>query len=294
MELRQVHYFVVVAQRLSFTKAAEELGVAQPALSQQIRGLERELGVTLLNRTSRRVSLTDSGVAFFNRAEKLLAEADAAKLEMQEFAGLARGKFVVGVVPNLGEIWLAHLLSDFHQRYPGIEIVLIEETTLPLENLLARGQLDVALLHQMPTGLSSTLLGYPLFTEALVLAVNAEHPLAGQAQISLADLHDESWILIKAGSAIREVILNAMTTAGFTPHIVCESGSLSTISALVVAGLGITILPGSAVRVDQTQLRAIQLLPGAPTRTVQAAWRADSFHAVSATAFMDFVRHRKI
>ncbi len=85
-----------------------------------------------------------------------------------------------------------------------------------------------------------------------------------------------------------------MTTAGFTPHIVCESGSLSTITALVVAGLGITILPGSAVRVDQTQLRAIQLLPGAPTRTVQAAWRADSFHAVSATAFMDFVRHRKI
>ncbi len=147
MELRQLHYFVVLARALNFTEAAARIGIAQPALSQQIRALERELGVTLLNRTSRRVSLTDSGVAFFNRAEKLLAEADAAKLEMQEFAGLARGKIVVGVVPNLGEIWLANLLADFHQRYPGIEIVLIEETTLPLENLLARGQLDKLKYH---------------------------------------------------------------------------------------------------------------------------------------------------
>ena len=162
------------------------------------------------------------------------------------------------MLPNLGEIWLATLLADFHQRYPDIEIVLIEATTLPFENLLVRGQLNVALLHQMPTGLPSTLVSYPLFTDALVLAVNADHPLATQSQVSLADLHDENPILVKAGSAIREVILNAMTAAGFTPHIVCESGSLSTITALVVAGLGITILPGSAVRVDQTQLRAIQ------------------------------------
>src|SRR6266849_6243175 len=94
VELRQVHYFAVVAQRLSFTKAAEELGVAQPALSQQIRGLERELGVTLLNRTSRRVELTDAGGAFLRRAEQLLVDVDQATLEMQEFAGLARGKIV--------------------------------------------------------------------------------------------------------------------------------------------------------------------------------------------------------
>ena len=127
------------------------------------------------------------------------------------------------MLPNLGEIWLATLLADFHQRYPDIEIVLIEATTLPFENLLVRGQLNVALLHQMPTGLPSTLVSYPLFTEALVLAVNVNHPLATQSQVSLADLHDESWILIKAGSAIREEILNAMTAAGFTPHIVCES-----------------------------------------------------------------------
>src|ERR1700694_4061479 len=107
MELRQLQYFVVLARTLKFTEAAEKIGIAQPALSQQIRALERELGVTLLDRTSRRVSLTDAGVAFARRAVQLLAAADEAKLEMQEFAGLARGKVVVGVVPNLGEGWLA-------------------------------------------------------------------------------------------------------------------------------------------------------------------------------------------
>src|SRR5258707_11289053 len=114
MELRQVHYFVIVAQHLSFTHAAEELGVAQPALSQQIRGLERELGVTLLDRTSRRVTLTDAGAVFLRRAEQLIADADQSKLEMQEFSGLVQGKAVVGGVPNLGTIWLARLLAAFH------------------------------------------------------------------------------------------------------------------------------------------------------------------------------------
>src|SRR5258708_8549835 len=104
MELRQLRYFVVLAQALNFTEAAEIIGIAQPALSQQIRALEHELGVTLLDRTSRRVSLTDAGVAFSSRAEKLLADADEAKLEMHEFAGLGRGKIVVGVWPTLGEM----------------------------------------------------------------------------------------------------------------------------------------------------------------------------------------------
>src|SRR5579859_6421660 len=148
MELRQLHYFVVLARALNFTKAAETIGIAQPALSQQIRALEHELGVTLLDRTSRRVSLTDAGAAFSRRAEQLLADADEARLEMQEFAGLRRGKIAVGVVPNLGETWLAHLVADFHQQYPGIEIALIEETTLPLLDFLLRGQLDLALLHK--------------------------------------------------------------------------------------------------------------------------------------------------
>src|SRR5258707_401172 len=147
-ELRQLNYFVVLARTLNFTEAAERIGIAQPALSQQIQTLERELGVMLLNRTSRRVSLTDAGMAFSKRAEKLLTEANDAKLEMQEYAGLLRGKIALGVVPNLGELWLWHLLADFHQGYPGIEIVLIEETTDPLVDLMMHGQLDLALLHQ--------------------------------------------------------------------------------------------------------------------------------------------------
>ncbi len=291
MELRQLHYFVVLAHVLNFTKAAETIGIAQPALSQQIRALELELGVTLLDRTSRRVSLTDAGVAFSSRAEQLLADADEARLEMQEFAGLGRGKIVVGVVPNLGEMWLAHLIADFHQRYPGIEIILIEETTLPLLDLLLRGQLDLALLHKSMEGISAKLTAYPLFTEELVLTVGVEHPLATQSEVTLAALQNENWILVKTGSVIRQITLHEMSVAGFAPHVVCESGSLSTISGLVAAGLGIAILPRSVVRTDQHRLKSVGLIPVAPTRTVMAIWRADAFHAASAREFMDIARH---
>src|SRR5438105_2637517 len=113
MELRQVRYFAVLARTQHFTRAAEEIGIAQPALSQQIKALERELGVELLERSSRRVRLTPAGKVFQARAEQLIADAAQAQLEMQEFAGLARGRVAVGTIPSLDERWLADLLSRF-------------------------------------------------------------------------------------------------------------------------------------------------------------------------------------
>ncbi|MCC6614228.1 MAG: LysR family transcriptional regulator [Anaerolineae bacterium] len=290
MELRQVQYFVEVARRLSFTNAAEELGVAQPALSQQIRGLERELGVTLLDRTSRRVALTDAGGVFLRRAEQLMADAHRARLEMREFSGLAQGKVTIGVVPNLGTVWLAQLLSAFHKRYPGIEIILAEDTTMDLLNALNGGQLDLALLHDSSEGMPERITTYPLFSEELVLGVSPDHPLALRSKVSLNELRDESWIMIKMGSIIRQSLHTAMAAAGFSPRIVCETGSSTTICALVSAGLGISILPRSIFQTAATPVSIVDLVQPMLTRTITVAWRTNVYHSAVATAFVAFAR----
>src|SRR4051812_42958578 len=148
VELRQIRYFAAVARRRHFTAAAEAIGVAQPALSQQIRLLERELRIDLFDRTGRRVRLTPAGEAFLVRAERVLAEVASAQAEMAEFAGAVRGRVVVGTLPSLAEHQLPRLVAGFHERHPGLELVLREERTANLMALLSNGEVELALLHQ--------------------------------------------------------------------------------------------------------------------------------------------------
>lgn len=290
MELRQLRYFVAVARHRHFTRAAEEVGVAQPALSQQIRNLERELGVLLFDRTSRRVQLTEAGKVFLARAEALLAEATRAQVEMQEFAGLVRGRVTIGAVPSLDDRWLAALLARFYRRYPGIELALREETTAQVADLVARGRLDLALLHRTPGPAAPGLAIAPLFTEDLVLAVAPDHPLAGREGVALHDVREAPWILLKPGSAIRQTVLEAAAVAGYTPHIACESGALTTVRALASAGLGVAVLPRSVAVAEGSPIAVLALGPPRLTRTVALAWREGPPRSAAAAAFLAFAR----
>ena len=289
MELRRIAYFVAVARHEHFTRAAEEVGVAQPALSQQIRQLERELGVRLLDRTTRRVQLTDAGWAFLARAERLLADAARAQAEMQEFAGFLRGRVVIGALPSLEETWLPHVLMRFHRRYPGLEIALREETTAQLLELLERGRIDLAVVHEggdVPRGLTIT----PLFTEDIVLVVAPEHPLAARERVALSALRDQPWILIKPGSVIRQVVLDAVAGAGFTPRIAFESAAVQPIRALAAAGLGVAFLPRSVAVAMGPPVAVVEIEPPTPTRTVALAWRAASSRPAVTSAFLSVAR----
>lgn len=265
--------------------------MAQPALSQQIQALERELGVVLLERNSRHVRLTAAGEAFLARAEQLLADAEQAQLEMQEFAGLERGRLLVGAVPSLEERWLARLLSGFHALHPGVELVLREETTAELADLLARGQLDLALIHLAADALSSGLATVALFTEDLVLAVAPDHALAGGATVALEALREERWVLLKAGSVVRQHVLAACTALGFTPAIAFESSALGPVRALASAGLGVAVLPRSVAEADGPPIAIVRLAPPRLTRTVGLAWRAQGYRSRAAASFLDYARH---
>jgi LysR family hydrogen peroxide-inducible transcriptional activator len=290
VELRQVRYFVAVAHEQHFTRAALALGIAQPALSQQLRTLERELGVTLLQRTSRRVRLTPAGEAFLARAEQLLADADRAQREMEVFAGLGRGRLAVGVIPSLNERWLAGLFARFNQGYPGIELMLREETTAGLVDAVAKGELDLALIHYTSDADRAGLVCEPLFDEDVVLAVGLDHRLAGVDRVALDDLRDERWVLLKPGSVTRQSVVDACAALGFHPHVFFESSSLTPVRALASAGLGIAVLPRSVAAAEGPPIATVRLDPPALVRTVALAWRPAPFLSPAAAAFVDIAR----
>ena len=295
MELRQLRYFIAVARRRHFTAAAEALHVAQPALSQQIRQLERELGIELLDRTGRRVRPTAAGEAFLVRAERVLAEVASAQAEMAEFAGLVRGRVVVGALPSLAEHQLPALVAGFHARHPGLELVLREENTAELLALVAAGEVDLALVHQAPgdaAGRTAPLTLEPLFTEDLVAVVAPGHPLAGRGALPLAALRDEPFILSKAGSVIRDTILAACAAAGFAPRVAFESGGQATVRALAAVGLGVAILPRSEAAAGGAALAVLDLAPPRLTRTVALTWATDRYRPAAAGAFLTFAREQ--
>lgn len=291
MELRQLRYFVAVARRLHFTGAAEEIGVAQPALSQQIRLLERELGVTLLDRTGRRVHLTGAGAAFLTHAQRVLAEVAAAGAEMAEFAGLRRGRVTVGALPSLAERELPALLAGFYARFPDIELVMREENSEQLLALVEGAVVDLALVHLLDDGVAAAgIATEPLFTEELVAVVAPAHPLAGRTLIPLRELRGEAFILSKPGSVIRQTVLGACAAAGFVPRVAFESGGAATVRALAAEGLGVAILPRSAAEGDGAGVVAITLAGARLERTVALAWREGGHRSPAAAAFLAFAR----
>jgi LysR family transcriptional regulator, transcription activator of glutamate synthase operon len=296
MELRQLRYFVAVAHKKHFTQAAEELNLAQPALSQQIHQLERDLGVTLFERTSRRVRLTAAGEALLVRAERILAEVVRAQMEMQEYTGLARGRVVIGALQSLEAFRFPALLARFHMHYPGIEIVLREESTERLLELLDTGQLDLTVIQiidgSWPLELTaSSVVSEKLLTEELVLVVAPNHALAHHQHVTMEELRDESFVLFKPGSGLRHTVIQRSLGAGFTPRILFESGELGTIRSLVAEGLGVSVLPQSVAEAPGREVAVVSFGPPPPMRTVMLAWHSNIYHAPAAAAFLSFIRN---
>lgn len=295
MELRQLHYFVVLAHRLHFTQAAEEVAIAQPALSQQIQALERELGVRLFERTPRRIRLTPAGQGLLVHAERVLADVEALSTEMAAYAGLHRGRLHIGLHQTLGASWLSGLLARFHGRYGDIEMVLHEGVTEPMLERVEEGKLDVIWMHTIgtlfpKTALSKQIEARAVLTEAVFLGAGPHHHLAGRKQISWDSLQAEAFVLFQPGSGLRQIVMHLAHQAGFLPRVIFESGDMSMIRALVSEGMGIAAFPQSVIAAPGRSLVPLDLLPALPLRTVQLAWHRQRASTPTIQAFLDFVQ----
>jgi len=222
MELRHLRAFEAAARLLHFRRAAEELHLAQPSLSTQIAALERELGTPLFDRVGRRVRLTAAGEELLPHARRILDAVAEARRAVAAHEGLEGGRVRVGAPPTVGTRLLPAALTLFHARYPGPEILLREEGTGELLALVEHGELDLAVVI-LPL-VSPALEVTPLLEEDIVVAVGAQHRLAGATAVAMTDLADEPFLLLGEGYEVRRTTLDACRAAGFHPYVVLEGG----------------------------------------------------------------------
>jgi len=290
MELRQLRYFAAVAQHGSFTVAARDLHIAQPALSQQIKRLEQELGVELLRRTTRRVELSEAGELALARATRAIAEAEALRAEVDALRGLTRGTLSVGMLPAVGRLEPAALLAAFGADYPAIEVRLVEDTLIEALALLRADRLDLAFGLVAPDEAGEGIAGEQLFEEELVVIVSAGHPLARRRSVRFSQLEGEPLVAFLRGSAVRQRLDAELDRAGIDHSAIFESNNLATVRALVAHGLGISLVPRSFAMGEGPPIAVLRVAPRAVKVPVSILYRADRTRPPAAEAFLRMVR----
>ncbi|MCP1373571.1 DNA-binding transcriptional regulator OxyR [Dyella lutea] len=278
MNLRDLQYLVALAEHRHFGRAAEACFVSQPTLSTQIRKLEDELGVSLVERTPRKVLLTEVGSEIATRAREVLNEVDQIRAVARRTRDPESGTVRLGIFPTLGPYLLPHAVPMVREAFPKLELLLVEEKTEVILRLLREGKLDVGILA-LPLHEDSLHVEF-LFEEPFVLAVPQSHALARrQGQLKLADLSNESLLLLEDGHCLRDQALEVCHLAGAGERNGFRATSLETLRQMVSAEVGITLLPVLAVKPPVAQsgnLRLIEFKAPPPSRRLAMVWRKSS------------------
>ncbi|MER6498394.1 LysR substrate-binding domain-containing protein [Streptomyces sp. NPDC001455] len=288
MELRQLEYFVAVAEELNFTRAAARLHVAQPSVSNQIRQLERELKQDLLDRSRRAVRLTEFGEAVLKQARAALASVDVLHQMADDYTGLIRGHVSLGMVTSSATAYgLPQLLADFHAAHPGVEMTLAEATSDQLIDALRRGHFDAVAISP-PTPVLPGIETLTVADERLVVAVRPGHPLAARASIRLAELRDAPIITFHRSVGARATVEESCAAAGFSPRIAFEASDPNMLAELAISGLGVAILPEPFALARPAALRMLTVMDPPMRGYIVFAWREGG---PSGSAARALVRH---
>ncbi|MGC9221767.1 MAG: LysR family transcriptional regulator [Solirubrobacteraceae bacterium] len=274
MELRQLRYLVALAAEGSFTRAAAREHIAQPALSQQIQKLEQELGLALVERTTRRVSMTDAGDLLVVRAQRVLTELESARQELDRVRGVQTGRVVVGAMSTMGPVDITVVLSQFHAQHPYVDLVVRENSSDELAEMLRVDALDLAFLSVTERVESHGLALHQILMEELVAVLPADHPLASRQEVQMADLAPDHFISYREGARLRELQDSAASSANFQPRIILESNESRRIRRLVAQGLGVAILPRSHAVGTRDKIATVRLVRPSLARDITIAWRA--------------------
>lgn len=278
MELRQLRYFLALAEHLHFGDAAHALHITQPPLSRQIAAMEEELGVRLFDRHSRAVSLTPAGRAFVEQARTLLAGLDQAMRSARATARGERGQLRIGFTSLAAWTLLPGLLRRFSDRYPEVELLLSEVLPRDLDGLVVQGEVDLAL--SLPGPAAPGLAYRTLRREPLCAALPSDHPAAaGSGPLKLQRLRHSAFISFppQTAPALHEAVLQACREAGFDPHVRLRTHLQQTIVNLVAEGLGVALVPAS---ISRLQLPGVSFRPivAAPSVEYGASWLAANRH----------------
>ncbi|MEG0380387.1 MAG: LysR family transcriptional regulator [Kurthia sp.] len=289
MELRQLRYFVAVAEREHISEAAESLHVAQSAVSRQIANLETELGTELFERIGRNVKLTSIGKVFLEHSLIALEAIDFAKKQIDEYLDPEQGTIKIGFPTSLASFLLPTVISAFKKEHPNVSFHLRQGSYRYLINAVKTRELNLAFLGPVPKK-DETIDTKILFTEKISALLPANHKFAQKAEIQLADLREEPFVLFPQGYILNKVVVDACKSAGFAPNVTSEGEDMDALKGLVAAGIGITLLPESAFY-DSTPRRTVRINISEPnfTRNVGVVFPVSRDLAPSEQIFLDFV-----
>ncbi|MDT0467238.1 transcriptional regulator CynR [Streptomyces gibsoniae] len=282
LELRHLRYLLAVAEHGNFTRAAEELHISQPTLSQQIKQLERTLGVQLLDRTGRTVRLTDAGAVYTDHARRALRDLAAAERAVHDVQDLSRGHLRLGVTPTFTAYLVGPLTAELHTRHPGISLTLAEMTQDHVEAALLADDLDlgIAFAGTHLSGITAT----ALFTETLSLVTGSPRARTMSKPLPVHALKDEQLALLSGDFATRGHINAYLTRHRVAPRITVEANSIQALTEIVQRTALATVLP-DAITHDHPHLTPIPLDPPLPTRTVTLLHREGAYHSAATRAF---------
>lgn len=285
MDIRQMEYFQMVCRLNNLTRAAERLHVAQPAVSVAIQKLEDELGVQLFDRSQKQLVLTTEGKVFLERVEDILQRTQDAVLEMHEYRELRKGGIKLGVPPMIGAYIFPHIFAGFKQVYPALNLSVVEDGSLAIRDRLEKEELDLGIV--ITSDLSPRLEMRPITQGEVLLCLSPLHHLANAAAVSIADLRDEPFILLKEDTYHRKLVLDECKKHGFEPHIVLSSSQIETIKGLVAKGVGISFLLDVIARKDNY----VHCLPLAAPLHIEIGlvWKKERYLSKASQAFIDFM-----
>lgn len=285
MELRQLEYFQTVCRFNNITRAAENLHVSQPSVTNAIKKLEAELGITLFDRNKKQISLTIEGKVFLERVNDILRRVEDAVIEMNDYKYLKKGTLKIGIPPMIGTYLFPHIFVNFKELYPQIDLVIYENGSLSTRRMIEKGELDLGIV--IISDLSNQLDVLPISESEILVCLNRNHCLCNNTELKFEALKDEPVIMLKEGFYHRQKIMEYFKKYNINPNIVLSSNQLDTIKSLLINGVGISFLLKEIVQNDK---EIVSLPLKDPINvTIGLAWKKDRYLSNAAKRFIEFI-----
>lgn len=290
MDIEQLRYFLKVAEHSNFTRAAEDIGISQPALSRSVAKLEEELGQPVFERQTRKLQLTEAGQLLQSRAQQVVTLIEDTKAEITDDG--ETGRVRVGAIPTIAPYFLPELLRAFSESHPRANVIVHEDTTDQLLKAVTDGVVDLAV---MALPIEARYLEIEeLFDEELLLVLSPEHPLAEKKQVRLSDIESLPFVLLSEAHCLSDNIVTFCRQKAFHPVSVERTSQLTTVQELVSLDHGVSMIPSMARECDESDRRVYRSLSGTkPTRKIAIVWNPYRFQSKLVKAFLELLRQTR-
>jgi DNA-binding transcriptional LysR family regulator len=290
VDIKHLQYFIEVTNFNSFSRAADHLFITQPTISKMIKNLEEELGVALFDRSRKQVTLTDAGRIILEQAKLIDKAFKNLEMELDNLLGLKKGHIRIGLPPIFDAHLFLKIMGSFHEKYPSITFEIVEDGSKKIEEDVSKNLLDVGVVV-LPTN-DNVFDHFSFIEEDLNLILHSSHPLAQRDSVHLAELADESFILLNKDFVLSDVIISACNSVGFYPHTISECSQRSFIEEMVASKLGISLLPESICRHLHKDVRSVKVVNPSISWSLAIIWGKNQYLSYAANEWLQFTKEQ--